>query len=289
MPPPDKAQPTPEERKMVATYLDDLLYPCDCDNPDPGRTTIIRLNREQYNNTMRDLLGIDVRPADNFPADDSGYGFDNIGDVLTIPPILMERYLMGADKVLDEAIVTGPPESSPKLYDASIMTGGKRSGKTARVLDKPGTIRVRHQFRHQGDYKIRVRLGAKKASKEGLETTLSLDKKIARSASVTASKLRPEVIETTVTAKKGSSEVVVTLRGKPGKNRLFVSPIEIEGPFQPKADKLPPSHTAIFGKVPGNRDLKAAERIIRRFGNRAFRRPIKPAEVKRLVGFSSLP
>jgi len=155
------------------------------------------------NNTMRDLVGIDVRPADIFPADDSGYGFDNIGDVLTIPPILMERYLIGADKVLDEAIFTGPPESITRIHDALVMMGGKRSGQTARVLDKLGTVKVRHQFRHQGDYKIRVRLGMDRSSNEGLKTTLSLDKKVVHTASVTASKLRPEAIETTVTAKKG--------------------------------------------------------------------------------------
>lgn len=82
--------------------------------------------------------------------------------------------------------------------------------------------------------------------------------------------------------------MIITLKGNPGRNRLFVTPIEIEGPFQPKADRLPPSHTAIFGKVPGNRDLRTAKRTIRRFGNRAFRRPIKPDEVKRLVKFVQL-
>ena len=63
---------------------------------DPGRVTIRRLNRAEYNNTIRDLLGVDFQPADDFPSDDVGYGFDNIGDVLSMPPILLEKYLSAA-------------------------------------------------------------------------------------------------------------------------------------------------------------------------------------------------
>ena len=140
MPPPDrKKQPTQVQRDTLVAYLDNLLFYCDCDNPDPGRVTIRRLNREEYNNTTRDLIGIDQRPADEFPADDTGYGFDTIGDVLSLPPILMERYLMAADKLLDAAIVAGPPEASKRTYKPSLLKAGSaraptcaRSRRTAR-------------------------------------------------------------------------------------------------------------------------------------------------------------
>lgn len=71
---------------------------------DPGRVTIRRLNRAEYNNTIRDLLGIDFRPADDFPSDDVGYGFGSIGDVLSMPPILLEQYLAAAEQIVDRAI-----------------------------------------------------------------------------------------------------------------------------------------------------------------------------------------
>ena len=71
----------------------------------PGRVTIRRLNRVEYNNTIRDLIGVDFRPADDFPSDDVGYGFDNIGDVLSLPPVLMERYLAAAELISERAIV----------------------------------------------------------------------------------------------------------------------------------------------------------------------------------------
>src|SRR5262249_37404790 len=67
------------------------------------RVTVRRLNRAEYNNTVRDLLGLDLRPADDFPADDVGDGFDNNGAVLALPPILLEKYLEAADGVVDAA------------------------------------------------------------------------------------------------------------------------------------------------------------------------------------------
>ena len=68
------------------------------------------LNRVEYKNTIRDLIGVDFEPTDNFPSDDIGHGFDNIGDVLTLSPVLMERYLSAADTFMIRAIVPDPPK-----------------------------------------------------------------------------------------------------------------------------------------------------------------------------------
>src|SRR5205823_3688869 len=76
---------------------------------DPGQVTIRRLNRTEYNNTIRDLCGVDAKPAEDFPSDDVGQGFDNIGDVLSISPVLMERYLSAADGVMQRALSLEPP------------------------------------------------------------------------------------------------------------------------------------------------------------------------------------
>jgi hypothetical protein len=92
MPPKKKEQPTKEEREFVINWIETALTKVDCGlNRDPGRVTLRRLNRAEYNNTVRDLCGVTVRPADDFPADDVGYGFDNIGDVLSFQPILLEN------------------------------------------------------------------------------------------------------------------------------------------------------------------------------------------------------
>src|SRR5262249_45139931 len=93
MPPSGRPRPSEAELDRINAWLDAFVFKVDCSQKDPGRVTVRRLNRAEYNNPVRDLLGVDVRPADDFPADDVGYGFDNIGDVLSMPPILMEKYL----------------------------------------------------------------------------------------------------------------------------------------------------------------------------------------------------
>ena len=110
MPPSEaKLLPTEPERDRIVSWVESTLYNFDPGHPDPGRVTIHRLNRTEYNNTIRDLTGVDFQPADDFPADNSGYGFDNIGDVLSLPPVLMEKYLAAAKKIMDRAIPAAEP------------------------------------------------------------------------------------------------------------------------------------------------------------------------------------
>src|SRR6266853_250938 len=104
IPPTGAKQPSPDEVKAVSRWIETELARIDHNTkPDPGRVTAHRLNRFEYNNTIRDLLAVDFHPADDFPADDAGYGFDNIGDVLSLSPVLMEKYLAAAEKVVDAA------------------------------------------------------------------------------------------------------------------------------------------------------------------------------------------
>jgi mono/diheme cytochrome c family protein len=109
MPPDDSAQPTRAEVDLVSASIKGALERDECGKPpSPGRVTIRRLNRAEYNNTIRDLFGVEDRPADDFPSDDVGYGFDNVGDVLALPPLLMERYMTAAEKVAERVIVANP-------------------------------------------------------------------------------------------------------------------------------------------------------------------------------------
>lgn len=125
MPPPEsKAQPTQEEREIINNWITKELFRSDPNNPDPGRITIRRLNRAEYSNTIRDLLGVNYQASADFPPDDSGYGFDNIGDVLSLPPVLLEKYLTAADKILDEAIPTDAVTSKVQKFPASLAEVG---------------------------------------------------------------------------------------------------------------------------------------------------------------------
>lgn len=100
MPPAEETQPTADELLAIVNAIQAELDSFDCSTArHPGRVTIRRLNRAEYNNTIRDLLKLDLQLADDFPSDDVGEGFDNIGDVLTIPPVLMEKYLAAAQTI----------------------------------------------------------------------------------------------------------------------------------------------------------------------------------------------
>ena len=105
MPPADSEQPTgPATEKFIAGVMAELDT-FDCTGVRrPGRVTIRRLNRVEYNNTIRDLTGLSLNLSDDFPSDDVGEGFDNIGDVLTLPPLLLEKYLAAAQQVAKTAL-----------------------------------------------------------------------------------------------------------------------------------------------------------------------------------------
>jgi hypothetical protein len=115
MPPDGSVRPAPDELTAIQTTISAELARFNCEGKIyPGRVTIRRLNRVEYNNTIRDLTGIDFQPAADFPSDDVGAGFDNIADVLTIPPILVEKYLAAAAEILQRAFAD--PAARERIY-----------------------------------------------------------------------------------------------------------------------------------------------------------------------------
>ncbi|MDX1926704.1 MAG: DUF1592 domain-containing protein [Pirellulaceae bacterium] len=105
MPPADAEQPEDADRVKTIEWIEQRLREFDCGSASrPGRVTMRRLNKTEYNNTIRDLTGLDLQLANNFPSDDVGNGFDNIGDVLSLPPILMEKYLDAANQIASAVV-----------------------------------------------------------------------------------------------------------------------------------------------------------------------------------------
>ena len=114
MPPEDEARPKEEQYEAVSAWLEATLGQADRSGPpNPGRVTIRRLNRVEYTNTVRDLLGVEFNASADFPSDDVGYGFDNIGDVLTLPPLLMEKYLDAAEQIAAKTLIAAPSGDKP--------------------------------------------------------------------------------------------------------------------------------------------------------------------------------
>lgn len=110
MPPADEAHLPAAEAEKLSSWIKRQVFELDPAVPDPGRVTVRRLNRTEYRNTIRDLTGLDFDTKKEFPADDSGHGFDNIGDVLTVSPMLLEKYLDAAQTIVTTIMPPGPTE-----------------------------------------------------------------------------------------------------------------------------------------------------------------------------------
>ncbi|MEM7739959.1 MAG: DUF1592 domain-containing protein [Pseudomonadota bacterium] len=189
MPPRDKRQPSMEARLAFAHGLESSLDAYAAANPDPGRATLRRLNRAEYANAVRDLLDLDIDIADQLPADNSGYGFDNIADVLTVSPTLMERYLVVAGRIARLATGLAPDSPAVTTYqvpkDGSIKNSGRPAYNERASDDLPLTSRgggvVDYYAPHAGVYEISGYLNANTnnevdrdaADKYGVRITLS--------------------------------------------------------------------------------------------------------------------
>ncbi|MFL6212400.1 MAG: DUF1592 domain-containing protein [Blastocatellia bacterium] len=180
MPPKGMPRPDKTEVEKVCAFIESEFSRADhLAAPDPGRVTARRLNRNEYNNTVRDLLGVDLRPADDFPQDDSGYGFDNIGDVLSLSPVLMEKYLAAAERVA-RAAVYGPELLKPTL---ARYRGQRVVPRPTPLFDYdltglglPNAVHATHRFPVEGEYIVRAFLdGARPAGSEPLQLCLWVD------------------------------------------------------------------------------------------------------------------
>src|SRR5215472_4731405 len=121
---PPKRMTRPKELHALIPYVQGEFDKADRNiKPDPGRVTARRLNRSEYTNTIRDLLAVDFRAEKSFPTDDLGNGFDNIGDVLTVSPVLMERYLKAAGRIASRAVGADP---LPKPLEAEYAAKDKK-------------------------------------------------------------------------------------------------------------------------------------------------------------------
>ncbi|MBI1841844.1 MAG: DUF1592 domain-containing protein [Verrucomicrobia bacterium] len=293
-----KSQPTAQERTLMVKWVEDTLFPVDCDHPDPGRVTVRRLNRNEYNRTLRDLLGIDFQPADDFPQDDVGYGFDNIGDVLSMPPVLLERYIAAAEQALNEAIVTEAIVNKrvwrfdPTNLEATAPLEERSAGWIALVRE--GDVHARVRLPVAGDYLLRARAAGEQAGPEPVKMAMAVNDQTLKTVEVPERRRDAKIHEVRFQGQKGPQKVSVSYlnnyvnpKEKDPKKRdrnMLLEWLEVEGPLSPVAQPLSDTHRRIFFKQPGGRNARAvAEEIVERFASRAWRRPVEKAELKRLM------
>ncbi len=306
MPKKKAKQPTKDEKEFFLHWIEGTLTKkVDCTAPkDPGRVTIRRLNRAEYNNTIRDLCGVDFKPADNFPSDDVGYGFDNIGDVLSVQPVLIEKYMTAADAILEQSLGNlDTIKSSNQVFRPQTILTTPRSAKTKETDAKGREVRKivfreegsafleKFNFPADGEYILRVRAWGTKVGPDDPKLTIRLDGKDAKTFSVDAVEGKAKSYEVKQTVQAGERRFAAAFTNaftdKEAKtNRtLGIDTIEIEGPIGGGGKPLSDSAKLIFTAIPkGEADkAKAAETVLTNFARRAFRRPVKPDEIARLM------
>ncbi|HZL90931.1 MAG TPA: DUF1592 domain-containing protein [Pirellulaceae bacterium] len=299
MPPEDQPQPSVAERQQIVRAIESILYAVDCDGPpDPGRVTIRRLNRAEYNNTVRDLLGIDFKPADDFPSDDVGSGFDNIGDVLSLPPLLMEKYLTAAESIAERVIVTDPlAKAATQRRERGDLSGegSATRGRGSWEINSDGLVRGQFELPREGEYVVRAIASATQAGDELAEMELQLDDKPVKVFAVIARRFESRPYEIKIRIPTGKHALVARFAndfydpGAADENRrdrnLYVRALEITGPVDVRPEEFPEPHRRLMVAAPasGVSVQYAARACLGPLIERAFRRKSSADEVNRFA------
>jgi hypothetical protein len=299
MPPPKKDQPDLEEKRQLLGWIEKRVFKLDPKNPDPGRVTIRRLNRAEYHYAIKDLLGVDYETWENFPADDTGYGFDTIGDVLSISPLLMEKYLLAASTIVEKALPKGTAAQTPVRN----FTGSRfqKEGDEKQRADWLPFKQERKAFLKGGapakgvyqvtlDYAVR---GSDQATDQSAQIELWVNgKKISerlagwdQSEKITLAgqadmKKGDNAIEVRVSPREGSGE------GQ-GEQSVVLKQVTIKGPLDGSFKEYPKGYEMMMVDGAAPDDLRERElyarKIMKSFVSRAFRRPLDRGTVARLV------
>ena len=297
---PPKGIPRPPEAQIQALihYIEAEFDKDDRNTQaDPGHVTAHRLNRSEYTNTIRDLLAVDFQARKDFPTDDSGYGFDNIADVLTISPVLMEKYLNAAEDIAARAMGADPLPKHPLEAQYHVKD------KTIRRTDL-STIEAAHRVEWDGEYIVRFGMpGERTADAKPVTLGFWMDGALLKTLPV---ETKPSKLvyfdpyseaEVRVYLPAGDhvfragfidDDFVKTVPEKDAynsKKNKFLSSIVFVGPFASNVERASRRKILICDPKSG---AACVEKIVSALAQRAYRRPVTRGEAASLVKFVTL-
>ena len=301
MPPSSRRRPDAETYASMVSYFETALDRAAAAAPNPGRPAVHRLNRAEYTNAIRDLLALEVDGRALLPPDESGFGFDNIGDVLSVSPGLLERYLLAASKISRRAV--GDPTLRPAtvVYKTSPLLAQNDRGSEDLPFGSRGGLAVRHHFPLDAEYVLKISLRGRARTGQFLE--IRLDRERVRLFDLS----QREPLELRVPVRAGTRLVGVSfvdalaqslpVDGRPPPppitsfaftlypNAPAVDSVEVVGPYDGQVPGDTPSRRAIFVCDPDNTDdeTPCARAILASLARRAYRRPVNDTEVGALL------
>ena len=324
MPPQGMPRPDATTVDQFTSWLETSLDRAAASHPEPGRSTLHRLNRTEYGNAIHDLLDLDIDAASYLPADDEANGFDNIADVLRFSPSLLEQYLSASDKI--SSLAVGDPSITPvSLVFHAPPDLDQEKHIEGLPLGTRGGIRIPYNFPLDGEYDFRVFLlqnivgyltGLEYAhqleiSIDGQRVFLAQvggeeDNKMSDANLGVAKDTIDARLRTRIPVKAGPRTVVVTfLRRNSAPSDEPLQPfthdhdlqnmngvpridrMQITGPFNPTGSGDTPSRHRIFFCRPSNAaaELPCARTILTNLARRAYRRPVTGADLENLLSF----
>ncbi|HKD07845.1 MAG TPA: DUF1592 domain-containing protein [Bryobacteraceae bacterium] len=299
MPPKGIPRPAQPQINALLTFVRGEFEKADAAvRPDPGRVTAKRLNRNEYRNTIRDLLTVDFRADKDFPTDDSGYGFDNIGDVLSTSPVLMEKYLNAAETIASRAMGADPLPKKP------IEVAYDLKQKNLRRLDF-STVEASHRVDFDGEYTVIFGFpGERAANAKPVKMAFYMDGQLLQTIDVETkpSKLvyfnpfsdaqirlyLPEG-DHVFRAQFQDDEFIKTITDSKDayndKKNKFIGSITFQGPYPSKVEKASRKKILICDPASGQ---ACVEKIVTNLARHAYRRPPTKAEIAGLMKFVAM-
>lgn len=266
-----KVRPTPAEIENFTNQVNGILEAADrMAKPDPGLVPPRRLNRVEYANTLKDLLGVDFNPAGDFPSDDIGHGFDNNAETLSLPPVLMERYIAAAESALDKSIqLKAPKPSLRNLSSRYLEPALKTPGEVKRFRElKEDRLFQNYKVTEQGEYILRYKAYGKPGGGKAPEVAIMVgDKRVLSKLTLEGDEKNPRVIEAKTTLRPRQHQFGLRLEN-PGDGRsVMVEWAEIEGPTDSRPQELR-ELLSVDDKLTNGEKIR---QILTRFAQRAWR------------------
>jgi hypothetical protein len=323
MPPPGARRPPNADYAAMTSDLESALDAAALVHPNPGRPSAHRLNRAEYANAVRDLLGLEIDARAYLPADDSGYGFDNVADVLSTSPGLLERYMLAAGKI--GRLAVGDPTIRPAVASYRVQPLSAQNDRMSEDLPfgSRGGLAVRHHFPVDGEYVIKVRLQRTyteiiRGMSEPSQLEVRIDRRLVKAFAVGApaggspgqqrehARTGDEALEVRFAAKAGRALVGaafvkraevpegISLPQPPlasfeyagnADTEAGVDTIEVIGPYNGARSVESPARRKIFICDPKRPSDEPAcgRRILTALARRAYRRPVSSSEVQDLL------
>ena len=295
MPPAGRPRPDESAAADLVAWLETSLDGAAAESPNPGAPAIHRLNRAEYRNAVRDLLGLDLDHARDLPADDSGYGFDNIGDVLTVSPLHVEQYVAAARRVSRLAVGSLTPRPVVERYEAPRGTADVAID--GLPPNERGGILFRHHFPFDAEYTITLRVRGRRASgMPAPRLDIRIDGRRVRLLDADfdpaeASQLTRN-FELRLPIPAGEHEVGAAFlteyaRSEDGQatNRYSVDYVLVGGPYGAAGPGDPENRRRLFVCRPDANEPEepCARRILTAVARRAYRRPVTAADIEPLL------